>query len=125
MTPYNPLMGAARAFTNVALGGPTYEQESTITVQLTTTQLVKNNPDRVGLVIVNLGGQIVYCDITNQVSSAQGILLSASGGNFALNVRDDFTLASREWDAVATVGTSVVYILEIIRDASAAIPVPK
>lgn len=113
--PSKPFVGAARTYTDAQLGGPTTEIETVVSVGTAATQLAKNNPDRVGLVIVNLSTNIVYCAWNSAVSSSQGILLSASGGNFALNVRDDFTLPSRELSALAGGPGSNVYVLEIVR----------
>jgi hypothetical protein len=110
------LYGTARHATEKALGGPTRENETNPTIQTTATMLVAANPDRVGLVIINLGTNDVYMALNNGVSTSNGVKLSAGGGNVSLNVNDDFTLVAREWDAIANGGTSAVYVLEILSD---------
>lgn len=108
--------GAARAYTEDQLGGPCDETESNPTVQLTAGVILQGNPDRVGLVFINLGANDVYIALNSAVSATNGIKVGASGGSATLNVRDDFTLVSRTWYGIASGGTSAIYILEEIRD---------
>lgn len=108
--------GAARWWTENQFGGPTRENETNPNIQTTATIVVKNNPDRVGLIIVNLGANDVYIALNNGVSSTNGIKLPASGGNVTMTVRDDFTLPAREWDGIGNGGASLVYVLEEIQD---------
>lgn len=114
MTP-KPFFGAARAFTDVALGGPTTDQDSTFTVQITSGIALQGNPDRVGLLIINNGANDVFLGLTSGVAVNAGMKLPALGGNFIADVRDDFTLPSRAFYAIANGGTSSIYILEILR----------
>lgn len=110
--------GAARFGTEVLLGGPCRETESNPTIQTTPTVVVKGNPDRVGLIIINLGANDVFIALNNTVSTTNGIKLPNSGGNVTMTLRDDFTLPSREWDGIASGGTSAVYVLEEIQDVN-------
>lgn len=110
-----PYFGAARAFTEVALGGPCNEIESNPTAQTAAGVLLQGNPDRVGLVMVNLGTNDVFVSLNSGVSTSNGIRIAASGGNITMDVRDDFTIPSRTWYAIANGGTSAMYILEEVR----------
>lgn len=107
--------GAARAYTEDQLGGPCNELESNPTVQTTVGILIGGNADRVGLVIVNQGANDVFISLSAGVSTSNGIRVGANGGSATLNVRDDFTLPSRTWYAIANGGTSAVYVLEEVR----------
>jgi hypothetical protein len=109
--------GAALQFTVGELGGPTVETESYPVAQLTATDLVIGNGDRCGLFAINLGANPVYISVLPTVSATSGILLSANGGLVSLNVRDDFTMPSRNWKMIATGGTSQMYVLELARFA--------
>jgi hypothetical protein len=109
-------MGAALEFVEQLLGGPVTQLESAPTVNATVKQLLNNNGDRVGLLLVNLGSFNVNVGPTAAIAGASGIPLVASGGFLSLNVRDDFTFASREWYAgQGNAGGSVIYILEYVR----------
>lgn len=114
MTP-KPFFGAARSFTDAALGGPTSDQDSSVTAQTSAGILLQGNPDRVGLLFINLGSNDVYLALNSGVSTTNGLKIPSAGGNFVCNVRDDFTLPSRTFYAIANGGTSAVYILEILR----------
>lgn len=114
-TPAKLFPGAARAFTEAALGGPCNEFEDSVTVQTTATSIVNNSPDRVGLVIINLGANDIYIGLTPAVSTTNGIKLPANGGSVSMNVRDDFILPSRQWWGIANGGTSATYELEETR----------
>jgi len=108
-------VGAARAFTDAQLGGPTTDLFSNPTVNTTPTLIAKNSPDRVGLVIFNTGANDILVGLDARVSSTFGIKLPSTTGNFGVNVRDDWTLSSHEWWGIALVGASVVTVFEVVR----------
>lgn len=114
MTTPTPIFGAARRYTEQLLGGPTTEQESNPTVGAAVSQLVAQNPDRVGLLVMNVGTQILYIKTAYDVSSTNGLELSPGGGSVSFNVRDDFTLPAREFAAISPSGNTNVYVLEEI-----------
>lgn len=107
--------GAARSFTESQLGGPTNEIESSPVITTTVGSAVQGNGDRIGLLIMNIGSDIVYIGLSAQVSNTNGIELAAGGGVATFNVRDDFTLPSRQWWAVAQNTSSQLYVLEEVR----------
>ena len=108
-------VGAARAFTNVQLGGPTTELESNPTVQNTAGIILQGNPDRVGLVFINTSTVDVFIAFNSGVSSTNGIKIGANGNSVTMTVRDDFTLPTRTIYAITSSGTATVYILEVVR----------
>ena len=107
--------GAALAYAIQQLGGMLNEVDSNPTCQLTATKLLNGNGDRVGLIIVNAGANPVWLSFTADVSTTNGIQLAPSGGNISMNVRDDFTLPTRDWWGIATGGTSQIFIIELVR----------
>lgn len=78
------------------------------------TNLVTNDPNRLGLTIVNLGAFPVYVMIDTQVSASRGILLAATGGTLTLNWEYDMTLVSNEWWALSVGGESSVLVVEVV-----------
>lgn len=116
MTPTkNVVTGAARRYTDAQLGGPTTDQDSSVICQTTAGIVLQGNPDRVGLLVLNLGNNDVYLALTSAAGTSFGSKLPANGGNFSCNVRDDFTLPSRTFYGLANGGTSALYFLEVIR----------
>ena len=109
--------GAARYWAEKFLGGPTREQESNPQVNTTLTTIVGNNPDRVGLVIVNNSTLEVFAGFSSSVVGINsGIPLQAGGGAITLNLTDDMTWITREWVGVCPGGFAVLYVLELISD---------
>lgn len=118
LTPPQPqavAVGAAQSFIEGEFGGPTTEKETTLATSATFKSSCANDPDRVGLVIINLGIQAVYLGLDATVSATKGIFLAASGGSVSMNVRDDFTLSTREWFVISPSGASSIYVLETRR----------
>jgi hypothetical protein len=107
--------GGALDYTTRFLGGLVNEVESFPFVGSIVTNFLPFNADRVGLLLVNLGGGPLYISINSGVSQASGILLVSNGGSLSLNVTEDFTLTSRSFWAVAPSVNVTIYVLEIIR----------
>lgn len=105
--------GAAKRFAEAFLGGPTREQSGVVSVQTGATLIVQGNGDRVGLVLINTGAFDVLVFIDATVSSTNGVRLSGNGGSVSFNVRDDFTLQTREWWGVGIGGVSTVTFLDV------------
>jgi len=116
--------GAALQYAEIEFGGPVAETDSTVSVATTATKLVGSNPDRVMLLLVNLGATPVNVAPANDPSSAKGITLSQNGGSMVTIVRDDGTLPTREWYGIATSAAANVYVVELSRFALTASPRP-
>lgn len=109
-------MGAALDFVIASWGGLVLEQETNPTISTTPSVVVPNNPDRVALVVLNIGAGTVFMSLSNTPSANAGIFLGANGGAVTMNVRDDGTLPSRQWSAVCpTGGPLVLEVIEYIR----------
>lgn len=76
--------------------------------------LARRNPRRVALTVINLSANTVVIAPFAGVSTTRGIQIPPNGGNFVVNVRDDFLLPSREWSVVASADNSAIYVLETI-----------
>lgn len=108
--------GAARFITEQRLGGPTRNIPGGGTVTTSVTTLVNNNPDRVGLLIVNLGSVDIFAWIDNSVSASKGVRLTANGGFVSLDVNDDFTLPAEQWIGITSSGSAAFATLELVSD---------
>lgn len=111
------LQGAAPAYIAKEYGGSFEEIEQTISVLTTVTKLVGNNPERLALILINVGANDVYVKPSNNPGVEQGLLLAAFGGSVSLNVRSDLTLPTREWYGIADTTASTVYAIEVNRYA--------
>jgi hypothetical protein len=81
------------------------------------TQIMRGNPLRVGLVVVNLSGNTMFIAPTNNVSAAHGIYLAPNGGSASMVWDRDFEMCSMPWYAIAGAANSDVYVLEYIMDS--------
>ena len=89
-----------------------YEVSQSKTIGTTSTIIAANRPGRTNLTIVNLSSNTLYVSPINQASSTNGILLGAAGGSLALNYNDDLILPALEWHAIASSGSSAVFVIE-------------
>lgn len=107
--------GAAQDFTNTQLGGLCDSVDYFVTAQVTTSLTIAARPDRVALVIINFGLNIVYVTFTFPTASNEGVLLNPNGGSLTMTVRDDYTLTAREFYLTSNGGPSPVYVVETYR----------
>ena len=77
--------------------------------------MLPNNPDRVGFEIVNNGTTTCYVSYNNAVSANIGIPIVGNGGALSFKLRDDFTLISRQWNAISPSGSTNLTTFELIR----------
>ena len=75
--------------------------------------LFRNNPRRIGFLVMNLSANAMYLGFTQDVGAAYGITLAAGGGFVSMNLDDDFTLPSREWWILAAGLASPLYSLSL------------
>jgi hypothetical protein len=116
MSRQDVFIGAALEYWRSLFQGVAVENENTVSVSTSVLSAINGNGDRMGLLIMNLGAANVFVAVSSAVSSSFGILLGANGGFVSLNVRDDFTMQTRQWWAVCpTGGPSTIYTLELTR----------
>ena len=92
----------------------TKSRAKTVTVEVTDTILVNNNPDRVQLTISNNGTNVVHVDIDNTVATNSGLRIAPSG-TLTLNKLEDGNLVTRQWIGIATGASSNVRVFEVIK----------
>lgn len=76
------------------------EEESIDRVQTVTTdgdRLVKANPDRIQLVLINPSGTDVTVDTRPTVEAGEGFVVPKSNGSLIIDAQDDGALAGREF----------------------------
>ena len=116
MTPtFTTSVSANLEWTEYHLGGEVLEIDSYIAVGTSAGLLLPNNPDRVGLVIVNNGTTTCYVSYLNAVGANIGIPIVGNGGALSFKLRDDFTLIARQWNAISPSGATNLTTFELIR----------
>ena len=87
----------------------------TDTVATTPTRILKNNPDRVELLIVNLSANRGFIGFNPDVSATKGIPVEAQGGVVTMCIEEDGETVGYEIHAINEVAAGSWYILEIER----------
>jgi hypothetical protein len=106
-------MGKAAELSRQLLGAETRSVLSSKSVDTSAIQIVENNPDRVELVLFNIGAGNLYLGHDSTVTTSNGMFLGSGGSAMMMTVREDGELPSEEWWGVADASTTVV-ILEVI-----------
>ena len=83
-------------------------------VQNVETLLLRADPNRLALVIINLSANTMFIKPRGGVTLTNGIALSAGVGSLSVTMEDDFTLPSLEWFGISSVINQAVFVLEIL-----------
>jgi len=105
----------AREFSLKRFGFPTRPVENPVaaTVGTTAAEILKNNPDRVFWLVVNLSVNVVYVSFGSDVGATKGIRLEANGGWASMSAEEDGEAVANQVYALATAAASAIYVLEI------------
>ena len=85
-------------------GVTTRTENSIVTASIGTgiSQILKQDPTRLAVTLVNLSSNVIFVAPLEAVSATNGIRLDANGGSLSLTLRDDYTLCIAEWNAIAS-----------------------
>ncbi len=86
------------------------------TVSTTVVKILKNNPDRIGFLIFNLGDYTVYIAPNNKVTANYGMSLASAGGFINMVAKEDFELVGYEFYAVSPGGSSKIWVMELVAE---------
>jgi len=81
------------------------------TVAAGVTQVLRNNPDRFMVLVINLDNQVMYLAQDVEPSATNGIRLDASGGYVVLTADEDGELVGYDW-WIWSAGGGSIYVLE-------------
>ena len=94
-------------------GVRTQAAQKTVSLGVAAAEIVPNNPDRLGLTIINLSTNSVYLALDNSVSSSKGMLLVPTGGSATFSLEDDFQMVGWAIWGVASGAASPLYVIEV------------
>jgi len=87
----------------------------TNTVATTPTEILRNNPDRIFWLAVNLSDYKGYVGWDREVASTKGIPVPASGGFVSASIEEDGELTIHPVYAINETASGTWYIVEIER----------
>lgn len=102
--------GAALEFLEKEFQGPVQDDEEVVAITTSVGEAIRGDPDRLMITFVNLGANVIILSTLPNPSSTRGYYLAANGGSISMTVRDDGTLPTRQFFAIALVGASTLQI---------------
>lgn len=108
----------AREVSEKRFGFPTRALENPVVSSVGTSaiEILRNNPDRVFWLVVNLSANTVYVALSEDVSATKGIRLDANGGFASFSAEEDGEAVAYAVHAIATGAASNIYVLEIEKE---------
>lgn len=76
--------------------------------------VLSNNPNRLGIAMINLGANPIYVGLEGDTSATKGIRLDANGGSVSMIWDEDFQTVGWAWWAISPDGASRLYVLEVV-----------
>lgn len=107
--------GAAAKLATADFGGIFTTRDSVVAVGAAAIAAVQPDPNRIGLVLFNIGTTNLTLRPGAVVVSGQGILLLGNGANFSLNIRDDADIPAAGFYAISDLGGGLLYVLEFVQ----------
>lgn len=100
------------------VGARARAEEDALTTTVTTAgvQVLRDNPLRLGFVVINLGSYAVYLRPRRPATTSAGIRLVSNGGSLSVLWRDDLVLPGLDWWAISESGDSTIYLVSIIAE---------
>jgi len=87
----------------------------TDTVGTTSTEILRNNPDRIFWLIVNLSGNNGYVGWDNAVGTTRGLLVAANGGFVSACIEEDGELVIYPVYAINLNASGTYMVVEVER----------
>lgn len=80
-------------------------------------EFLRQDPNRVAFLIVNLGVSDLYVGLGPDVASTKGIIIGNSGGSMSVNYKEDGDLPGRSWWILSASGTVNFHTMAVVTDA--------
>lgn len=110
--------GAVQRHLEEVYGGQFTTRERVVSVATTAGVLLKNNPERIGWVIINTGNIQVTCRTSRIITAGEGLIIAQAGDTMTSNVLEDGNFPVLELSAIAAAAGGEVIVYEFIREAT-------
>lgn len=98
-------------------GGSFTVRETDLLVSPAASEMLGNNPERVGYTLINTGSPVLQVGWGLPLATPNAIPIQGEGGGIIVGVREDFILPIFPLFGVVAAGLASVHIVEIIRVA--------
>lgn len=109
--------GAAADYARKKFGGDLVEDERDVTINTTAGVAIARDPERVFLFMLNVGANTVFLKSRTNPTTSLGIRLDANGGFVSFDAENDATMPAKEWNGIAAVAASTLYVLSLRRES--------
>lgn len=108
--------GAAREFSRKRFGGTLRIVESFVPINTATVIAVRQDPDRVALLVTNIGITRITFSFRSPVTAGSGILLPNNADTLDLNVETDGDTVAWRLFAIADPSVGDIHVVETVRE---------
>lgn len=108
--------GAVEQYLQKHLFGGYVARAEVITVGTASVQVLPNDPERIGAVIVNTSSVQITLGLEPGVVAGQGIILADLGVTMMLTYIEDGILSAWEWHAIAPSAANNLYVVQLKRE---------
>ena len=107
--------GAVEQLLEAQVGGTFAVEQLSLTVTTTVGEILRNDPERVGFLLVNTGPQTLEVAWRRPATGVDSIPIAANGGSLSVNVPEDFVLPTHSLLGRVAVATTTVLVTLIRR----------
>tara|TARA_Y100000310_G_scaffold25179_1_gene24122 strand:+ start:513 stop:887 length:375 start_codon:yes stop_codon:yes gene_type:complete len=86
----------------------------TSSIGTTVTELLKQDPQRLGFTIINTSSNVLYVLPDRGVSSSNGIRLGAAGGSVSVTYATDFDVTGYAWYGVGSASSTTLTVIAYV-----------
>lgn len=108
--------GAAREFSRARFGGTLRIVETFVLIDTETVIAVRQDPDRVALLVTNIGTTSLTFSFRSPVTSGRGILLPSNADNLRLAVDGDGDTTAWRMFAIGDLAGGEIHVVETVRE---------
>jgi hypothetical protein len=109
--------GAAAQWIAKEYGGNFRVRSRTMTVDAASLTVAPNDPDRVALILINVGATSITISFDPTAVINQGIQLLDNGSLYSVNVRDDLIMPAWAHQAIGSAPGGSLFILEVTMES--------
>lgn len=111
-------VGAVALFLERELFGSFVTRESLAVVATTAGVLLRNNPERIGYLLVNTGTTSLTFRLGRVITINEGIVMPNPGDTLSTTYIEDGSFPTRELNAISAISAGEILVIEFIREAA-------
>lgn len=111
-------IGAVALFLEKQLFGSFVTRERVLVVATSASVILRNNPERIGYLLVNTGTTSLTLRLGRVITVNEGIVMANAGDTLSVTYIEDGNFPTLEFSAISAVAVGEILALEFIREAA-------